>query len=376
MIAVCAVAVSWLVESDPAAARRVLRSSPVLLVATVGVAVATWSYPDMVLWSGPWGWYAVPIMAAAGARQPLWPAALALLATITAGLVAAAWRRASRVHAEELQRRAGTRTGLIASIMLADFRTVALLRRDRVVSLSGIPHVTLPLPAHPKAIVMWRDGVSLLRARSRTATAIIAAAGGAVALSTWTRSWMATIAGALLIYAGAANLLEPMRIETDDPTTSKLLPWSYRRTVLNHAVLPATVVVTATALAAAAVHLLDASQPATIVPTAALALAITTSAIAAALRGEPPIDMLALGEFGAAAFLSWVFLGPLIAITVTVPTMLLARSATPETTTTATYSATSLALAAALTMVILASIAPTTTQRACNARHVAPLANV
>ena len=127
-----AAALGWLVESSPTMARVVLRASPLVLVVAaagwLGGAVAAKVDPR----SGPWGWTVGPLVAAAGGHDPGWPVQAALLVVLTLATVVAAWLGAGSVSLEELERRAGTRVGLDASIFMADPRGMALLRRQAV----------------------------------------------------------------------------------------------------------------------------------------------------------------------------------------------------------------------------------------------------
>ena len=131
-LGVLAAALGWLVESSSATARAVLRASPVVLavaaVAWLGGATAATVDP----WSGPWGWAVGPLVAAAGGHEPGWPVQAVLLAVIVLAAVLAAWLRAGRITTEELERRAGTRAGLGASLLMGDPRGVALMRHEVV----------------------------------------------------------------------------------------------------------------------------------------------------------------------------------------------------------------------------------------------------
>jgi len=95
--------------------------------------------------------------------------------------VVAAWRTAARVTLEELERRAGTRAGLGASLFMADPRGAALLRHQAVQSLVGVRRLGLPHPRRRWLAVPWRDGLSLLRAPGRVGWALVLCGSGALA---------------------------------------------------------------------------------------------------------------------------------------------------------------------------------------------------
>ena len=99
-----AVASALQVESRPALAGRVRAPTPyavLLLVALAAQTGAAWAghrlpvLEQIELWSGPWGWAAQPVVAAAGGSAPGWPASLVALAVLTAGAVVGAHRSAA-----------------------------------------------------------------------------------------------------------------------------------------------------------------------------------------------------------------------------------------------------------------------------------------
>jgi hypothetical protein len=147
-LGVLAAALGWLVESSPATARVVLRASPLVLAGAAAAWLGGVATAKVDPWSGPWGWAVGPLVAAAGGHDPGWPVQAALLAAITAAAVIAAWQTAARVTLEELERRAGTRTGLGASLFMADPRGAALLRHEAVRGLLGVRRLRLHHPRH------------------------------------------------------------------------------------------------------------------------------------------------------------------------------------------------------------------------------------
>ncbi|MFE1408993.1 hypothetical protein ACFW5D_36750 [Streptomyces sp. NPDC058770] len=70
------------------------------------------------LWSGPWGWAAQPVLAAAGRDVPLWPTALVLLAA-TAAALAYAGKTVAELPTAVLRSRARASSGVLAGIMAA-----------------------------------------------------------------------------------------------------------------------------------------------------------------------------------------------------------------------------------------------------------------
>jgi hypothetical protein len=64
-------AAGWLIECSPKRARIVLRASPLVIPVAAALALApTVADGNVALWSGPWGWAAAPLIAAAGGSVP------------------------------------------------------------------------------------------------------------------------------------------------------------------------------------------------------------------------------------------------------------------------------------------------------------------
>jgi len=318
-----AAALGWLVESSPAAARAVLLASPLVLAAAVaawlGGAVAVGADP----WSGPWGWAAGPLVAAAGGRDPGWPLQAALLAAVTAAAVVAAWRTAARVALEELERRAGTRSGLGASLFMADPRGAALLRHQAVRGLVGARRLGLRHPRRRWLALPWRDGLSLLRAPGRVGWALVLCGSGALAVAVQPSRRLLAAGAVVVAYLGAARLVEPLRGEADQPDASRQLPWRWGDLILLHTVTP-ILVFTAIGLAVTAALALAGLVPVPSLGMAAaaclpVAAALVWSAAIAGQRGRLGLDQFltasAMGELaGPMYLLRWFATGPLVAL--------------------------------------------------------------
>jgi len=318
-----AAALGWLVESSPAAARAVLLASPLVLAAAVaawlGGAVAVGADP----WSGPWGWAAGPLVAAAGGRDPGWPLQAALLAAVTAAAVVAAWRTAARVALEELERRAGTRSGLGASLFMADPRGAALLRHQAVRGLVGARRLGLRHPRRRWLALPWRDGLNLLRAPGRVGWALVLCGSGALAVAVQPSRRLLAAGAVVVAYLGAARLVEPLRGEADQPDASRQLPWRWGDLILLHTVTP-ILVFTAIGLAVTAALALAGLVPVPSLGMAAaaclpVAAALVWSAAIAGQRGRLGLDQFltasAMGELaGPMYLLRWFATGPLVAL--------------------------------------------------------------
>jgi Family of unknown function (DUF6297) len=320
---VLAAALGWLVESSRATARVVLSASPLVLAAVaaawLGGAIAASVDP----WSGPWGWAAGPLVAAAGGRDAGWPFQAVLLAVLTLAAVVAAWRTAARVSLEELERRAGTRAGLGASMFMADPRGAALLRHQAVRSLVGVRRLGLRHPRHRWLALPWRDGLSLLRAPGRVGWALVLCGSGMLAAAVAPDRRLLTACAVVVAYLGAAQLVEPLRGEADQPDASRQLPWRWGDLILLHTVTP-ILVLTVIGLAATVALALAGLVPVPALGMAAaaclpVAAALVWSAAIAGQRGRLGLDQFltasAMGELaGPIYLLRWFATGPLVAL--------------------------------------------------------------
>jgi hypothetical protein len=335
-LGVLAAALGWLVESSPATARVVLRASPLVLA----VAAAAWlggvAAAKVDPWSGPWGWAVGPLVAAAGGHDPGWPVQAALLAAITAAAVIAAWQTAARVTLEELERRAGTRTGLGASLFMADPRGAALLRHEAVRGLLGVRRLRLHHPRHRWLAVPWRDALSLLRAPGRVGWALVLCGGGVLTVAAAPDHRLLAAGAVVAAYLGAAQLVEPVRGEADQPDASRQLPWRWGNLILLHTVTPIlTLSVAGLALSIAATLfglLPGAALGMALAACLPVAAALAWSAAIAGQRGRLGPDQLvtasAMGELGGPMYLArWFATGPLVALVVVLPPVLVLQGA-------------------------------------------------
>jgi hypothetical protein len=330
-----AVALGWLVECSVDRARKTLRLSPLAIPLAAGAILlgGHGTAGPAVLWSGPWGWAAGPVVAAGGGRVPGWQVQAGLLLLAVLMSIALAWQNASGIATEELARRAGLHTGLVANLYLVDIRGVSLLRRQADQALLGLRAVRVHRPRTPWLALPWRDAVSLLRAPARVGWATILTGAGVLAVAAAPDKQTLAFGAILTSYFAAAQLVEPVRIEADQPDAHYLLPWRWGDVALHHTVLPTLVLTVIGAAAVAAVWLIG------LVPAAAAARALASCPIVATVlvltaaavgqRGRFPLELLFLGgEFGALFLLLWLTTGPLLAgLILGIPAQLLRRAA-------------------------------------------------
>lgn len=320
-------ALGWLVECSAARARLVLLVGPLLLVAAAAAVFGGRPAARVGPWSGPWGWAAGPVVAAAKGHDPGWPAQAALLAVLTAAALLAAWRGAGMITLEELGRRAGTRSGLRADLYVADLRGAALLRREAVRGLLGTRRVRLRRPPSGRRwrwlAVVWRDALGALRAPRRFGWAALLGGSGVLAVAAAPDRRVMVAAALLAGYLAAAQLSEPLRAEADQPDASRALPWRWGELLLLHLLLPVLelcLIGWAALLVAFALGLLPAAGlGVALVGCPFVAATLSGCAAVPAQRGRLDADQLmtaaTLGEFGGPAYLlRWVATGPLLAI--------------------------------------------------------------
>jgi hypothetical protein len=330
-----AVALGWLVECSVERAQTMLRLSPLSILLAAG---ATWlgghgTAGIIGFWSGPWGWAVGPVVAAGGGRVPGWQLQLGLLLLAVLVSVVLAWRNTAGVPTEELARRAGLHTGLVANLYFVDLRGVSLQRREAEQALLGLRAVRVRRPRIRWLALPWRDAVSLLRAPASIGWALILLGGGVLAVAASPDKQAFAIGAILASYFAAAQLVEPVRVEADQPGAHYLLPWRWGEVVLHHTALP-TLVLAVIAAVVVALAWLVGLLPAAVAwralascPIVAAVLVLTAAAVGQ--RGRFPIELLLLGgEFGGLFLLLWLITGPLLTgLILVIPTQILRRAA-------------------------------------------------
>jgi hypothetical protein len=323
-VGVLGAALGWLVERSRAVSLVVLRGSVLVLAAAAVIAVlpSGEAAAGVVLWSGPWGWAVGPVVDGAGGRVPGWPLQAALLAAVAAVVALLAWRRAAAITVEELALRATARTGLTAGLYNLDARGAALARRSANRSLLGVRRVRVRRPRRRWLAIPWRDTLSLLRSPARLGWALVLSGAGVVAVAAEPDRRAVLAAAVLAGYLAAAQLIEPLRGEADQPDASRQLPIGWGDLLVLHCVVPTVALVVSGAVGtgvAWAVGLLDG--PAPWLALAACPLVAGVLVLCAAISGHrgrvSPATLstaFGLGEFGGPVYLiGWIALGPLLA---------------------------------------------------------------
>ncbi|WP_062209854.1 DUF6297 family protein [Streptomyces sp. NBRC 109706] len=344
-VGVLVTTVSVLVQRDHPWHRRE-RLRPVLaLVALVlgayATLVAATGRPGpgrIALWSGPWGWPALPLAAAGGRVTTVEGVVGALVTALTVGAALLLAHRAARaVPARVLRQQAAVADGFLAAFYSFDARQAqaALRPTRRSRRASGPPATFLPRLPVPRArwlLLPWRDATGLLRAPRRLGSGLAlwaltigcAASGQPVALV------LALVTG----YLAAAQLVEPARLENDDRRRAAQLPWPHGTLALWHAVLPAALLWVTLLPGLAAVHAVHGlGEPALgwlpfCVP------ALLGAALVSAYRGIMPASMMLgvetpAGNSGPAQALLWQGRGPLLTLPALLPTQLASGPAAP-----------------------------------------------
>jgi hypothetical protein len=253
-----------LIERYPGTWRQVRVATPVVLAAAVVLAgLAAWAglgrlpaaVASVLLWSGPWGWAAQPVMAAAwhagpagaGNPAPWWPVALGLLAGAALAALICADRAVAGVPAAALRARARTLGAMSAAALSMNTRGVATAytgaggaRRARF---------RLPPPRRRELVLLWRDLLALLRSPARLVSAVLLAllAAALAAVAGHGRPVSLVLVGCALSlgYLAAAWLCEGARLDADDPRRSAQLPFRYESLAWWHAAVPGLVLLVA-----------------------------------------------------------------------------------------------------------------------------------
>ena len=270
-----ATGVAGLIERYPGTGRQVRTATPVVLAAAVVLGgLAAWAglgrlpgaVATVLLWSGPWGWAAQPVMAVAaqagpagaGNPAPWWPVALGLLAGSALATLACADRVVAGVPAAALRARARTLGAMSAAALSMNTRGVATAytgagtRRARF---------RLPPPRRRELVLLWRDLLALLRSPARLVSAVLLAllAAALAAVAGHGRPVSLVLVGCALSlgYLAAAWLCEGARLDADDPRRSAQLPFRYESLAWWHAAVPCLVLLAAVGVPAAVAGLVS-----------------------------------------------------------------------------------------------------------------------
>lgn len=265
-----------LIERYPGTGRPVRVASPVTLAAAILLGgLAAWAgfgrlpsaVAAVVLWSGPWGWAAQPVMALAGQAMagqavaaggagnpaPWWPLALGLLAGTALAALAWADRAAAGVPAAALRARARTLGAMSAAALSMNTRGVATAYTEAGGTRRA--RIRLPPPRRRELVLLWRDLLALLRSPARLVSAVLLAllATALIALAGHGRpvSLVLVACGLSLGYLAAAWLCEGARLDADDPRRSANLPMKFESLAWWHAAVPCLVLLTAVGVPAA-----------------------------------------------------------------------------------------------------------------------------
>ncbi|GAA3487247.1 DUF6297 family protein [Streptomyces cremeus] len=276
------------------------------------------------LWSGPWGWAAQPLVAAAGHGGP-WPVGAGLAAVCAAGATAVAWRAAPLIPAAALRARATLASQVTASLFALDLRqtrsTVRGPRRGR-----ARPWARLPMPRRRWLLVPWRDATGLLREPGRLVWGALLAGAAVWLCGQAAQGGRRQVAlGVLALAAGylaAAQFVEPARLESDDFRRAAGLPYSFRALALWHAVLPGALLGVLTGGAALVLWTPGHAALLGAVP------ALVGGALVSAYRGAVPVEVLLggetpLGNSGPVQAVLWYGRGAVCAVASTAPLLLL-----------------------------------------------------
>lgn len=197
-----------------------------------------------LMWSGPWGWATQPLVAVVGGYAPAWPLATALLAATTTLALLAAARTVSGVPAAVLRSRAQTVRNVSSAMMAIQPRQALLAMR--FARGPGTPRrFRFRAPGRRFLIVPWRDVTSLLQYPGRLAGSLVLliSAHCLATLAASTGGVILTLLVVTVAYLGAAQVVEPARLEADDTHRSEILPYRYGTLALLHAVVPTAVLV-------------------------------------------------------------------------------------------------------------------------------------
>jgi hypothetical protein len=327
--------VGALVERSPGLAALTLRWSPWLIavaVAGFGLGIAQANGTDLggldtvVLWSGPWGWSSQLLVHASDGGAAGWPGALALLAVTSAAAVGYGYAAVPRIPASGLRRRAATASSVGAAMFLGEFRDAHLAVRET--SRGPVRRRSQRLPTHRSLAVSWRDVTALSRSLSAVTWAVpflgIVALGlhVAVAQHSGGRTLIPVTFAVLAGYVAALQLVEPARLDADDPRRTRWSPYPAAGLARRHAVVPTALLMVIGVVAAVAGSPWLGARHTVLAVAAAVVLAplLVAAALVSAYRGRVPLHLMfgggdmGFGSTGPILLLVWYLYGPILAL--------------------------------------------------------------
>ncbi|UBI35548.1 DUF6297 family protein [Streptomyces mobaraensis] len=314
-----------------AASAAVLAGLVLAALATTGRGASP-SAGRVLLWSGPWGWSAQPLVAAVDGPAPGWPAALALSVVSTAVVLVAGVRAVPGIPASALRTRATVAERMTASVFSLELRQARLATRGGRAAARSRPLLRLPVPRRRWLLVPWRDATGLLRAPARAVRALVwlAAAVALTALAPAARPTPRAVLAVLALtaaYLAAAHLVEPARLDSDDLRRRAQLPYSSGALALWHAVVPAVLLVPGLA-AGAAVAVTAGRGGAGLAVLVGCVPALVGAALVSAYRGVLPPQAVVgtdtpFGNTAVFQLAGWYLRGPLGALATTAPALAL-----------------------------------------------------
>lgn len=307
------------------------------------------------LWSGPWGWAGIAALSPTPAAAPGGLVAAALLLASAACGTVLAHQAVGSVTLATVRQRSRTATTVTTALVTAELRTACQVAAEA--AGSGRPaRFRLRAPRHAALALPWRDSIALLRTPGRAGRAVlltvIAVLSAVVAVGAHRGTAVAATAVALTFgYWAVAQLLEPARLETDDPRRGSWSPYTYQSLVLRHAIVPGALSALISLTSAVLIVVLGGGVRAALAP--AVVPALVAAGLVNACRGPAKQHLLLspvqapTGSAGPLLFAAWYAAGPLVAIALLCVPFTLALHAATGAAVTATI-LTSLAIAGGL----------------------------
>jgi hypothetical protein len=280
----------------------------------------------IVLWSGPWGWASQLLVHAGGDGAPHWPIAAALLVLTAAAAVGYGYAEAPDIPATALRQRAATASTVGAAMFLGEFRDAHLAVRET--GSGPARRRSPPVPAHRSLAVAWRDVTALARSLGSLVWAVALLGVAAVALRvaveqhSGARTLIPVTFAVLAGYIAALQLVEPARLDADDPRRTRWSPYPAAALARRHAVVPSVLLAVIGVVAAAVGSPWLGARHAVLAGAAALALPplLVAAALVSSYRGRVPLHLMfggadmGFGGTGPILVMAWYLYGPIVAL--------------------------------------------------------------